>query len=314
VSIAAAQQAGDREFQRVNDEWLTALSKSGLTIKAIEANNLRLKKIDAADTAWIRSHGGTWPPKPGPATLKVTGATSVNYTVPMPIDPIATARFEWVTRQKDSAKNQALQLLRLGHPKQAEHVLEKLLTIYHGDTYIAEILFDAQIKARNYSQAYATIIPNLLRFGIPRDSFGVDVDSKMRASLASALLGQVFDGQKQVCFNAMGYGMQSQPEFAMLMPKRSDAKTIAAMSATVLPLLTGTSSGQDLSFYSDLAQRLDPNEPMFALVRAGILAQRKQYRQAQTVLESAARTATGIVATEVAQMLLAVRRQAASGD
>lgn len=306
LSSAAVLQDPNAAFQRDSDRWLNALGASSLTRKAIELDKSRNQRIEAADTAWIRARGRVWHPQP----VSSARPFFAHWAAPIPEDPVASARFRWVEARANSARRQAVALLNAGKAKQASLVLENLMAVYRGDAVTSELLFDAQIQSKDYRAAYNTVMPVVLRSGMRNEPFSFDLGLKMRASLASALVDQVFGGQKRACFNAIGYGIQPQSEYAGLYPRRNSAAVIAAMSSIALAALNGHSPGQDMSFYADFAQRLDPDEPMFDQTRAKVMAQRRQVKRAEAILESAERSAFGLYRVALERQLASIRTQA----
>jgi|GEM_PF-1761146 len=154
----------------------------------------------------------------------------------------------------------AVALLNLGRVEDARLELESYQQTYGGDGETSCLLFDALMGQDQYKRAYKVIAASVKKYMYPyRD----DTDIFLRLSLITALNGEIYKGQKEYAFYYNG-GFKGSAEDQQLWPSKSDAVTIAAISANAIGgRANGGMLGENVTFYNDLAEELDPGEPLF---------------------------------------------------
>jgi len=167
-------------------------------------------------------------------------------------------------------------LISEGKAEDAEQELEVYRHDFGLDSFTSCLLFDALIREGKYRQAYEEILGSL-RNNVPLEDQG---DFSLRVCLGAALNGVIYRGQKEFAFQESSeWDRKGACEKNPLWPVGTSASTIAAMSAYDLSIPYDYKGEVDL-YYFDLAEALDPGEPLFDRGQCVEYVLEKQFQKA----------------------------------
>ena len=199
--------------------------------------------------------------KPSTGTVKTDGREISTYdqAIVSPPNPQLIAWDHTRGIYRTTAVKSATLLISEGRAEDAQQELEAYRYDFGQDSETSCLLFDALIRQGKYRQAYEEIL-GFLRKNVPLEDQG---DFSLRVSLAAALNGEIYRGQKEFAFQESSeWDRKGACETNPLWPVGTNASTIAAMSAYDLSIPYGY-KGEVGLYYFDLAEALDPGEPLF---------------------------------------------------
>jgi len=216
--------------------------------------------------------------KPPSGTVKPNGREISTYdqAIVSPPNPQLIAWDHTRGICRTTAVKSATLLISEGRPDDAQRELEAYRHDFGQDSDTSCLLFDALIRQGKYRQAYEEILGSI-RKNMPLEYQG---DISDRVSLGAALNGEIYRGQKEFEFKGSAeWGGNGGYETNPLWPVGTDASTIAAMSAYDLAE-TWRFDGKADFYYFDLAEALDPGEPLFDRGQCVEYVLEKQFQKA----------------------------------
>jgi tetratricopeptide (TPR) repeat protein len=273
LAFALALQQAEPIGQIV--DWPTAIASSPR--KSRDAFELRLsramKRSDAGPAA--AKHAKAQPPgasaAPGSAPQapplsgfdREPGVVSYN---PMPYEDLETfsKEVEAHASKVEAESDACLEMARKGDLDGAKRQLKSfLLTEPYGGYALLNLellgvpLLDIQLEHGEYAAAY-DVASSFIRGG------NTSEDLMLRASLASACLGQVYPGQREYCMQRI-IGGNGNGTVAEAMPKGDTPEILAFLSGMAIGCRMEAGRESDAIAYLEQALKLDPANPYACL-------------------------------------------------
>lgn len=252
-------------------------------------------KAAAPKPAKVKSPVVRWTPPPAGTTSARTGGR------PLTQEQIDEGNALWAPFW--SALRTAHDLFDAGHYAQAAAVLEaEELNIeptewgpWRGNSMVLTLLADCYFQMNQPGQAFAAIAPNMW----PGRS---DQEVLLRASLAAARCGHVYEGQRAYLWSVIHH-MSGVVDDAHFLPQGNSPAAIDAMTCIALAITTSGESKLH-HYYTSEALRVDPGNPIACLFLAqeeGSKAKR-HYTQAVHLCELGMQRATGTIRDDLKEL------------
>lgn len=164
-------------------------------------------------------------------------------------------------------------------------------------------LFDIYAEAGEWRKAYIVLAPELDRSSSPKSIY--------RASLATALMGKVFEGQRDFLFSEIrGDNEPSQIDFVNAIPKGSSAREVVLLSLLAIVVdefAHGELREETLEIYAKYAAGIDWGNPIIAYCLGHTYVRRDRMIEAEIYLAPAVERATGMLKEEIVELLIRAR-------